>query len=86
MEEIQMSSAIFGVETGEDLHIVATTANSLEEINQFLQHPQCLEKTHQMLVAKAHLMPEHELRGAVTKPDNFHPSIVMVARKKLNNP
>lgn len=82
-----MSSAIFGVETGEDLHIVATTtANSLEEINQFLQHPQCLEKTHQMLVAKAHLMPEHELRGAVTKPDNFHPSIVMVARKKLNNP
>ena len=81
-----MSSAIFGVETGEDLHIVATTANSLEEINQFLQHPQCLEKTHQMLVAKSRLMPENELRRAVTNPDDFHQSIVTVAQKKLNNP
>lgn len=67
----------------ETLHDLASTLSTVGDANLILWHPNCAEKTKQMIVAKLHLFDDDDLQSI---PQDYHPKIHEVAQKKFGDP
>ena len=67
----------------ETLHDLASTFSTVSDANLILGHPNCAEKTEQMVVAKLHLFDDNELQSI---PQDYHPKIHEVVQKKFGGP
>ena len=71
------------VKNTEELHALAIGCRTLDEASAILDNPSCAEKTKNLIMAKIQLFDKAELTRVNKNPEQYHPDIVRVARRKL---
>jgi len=67
----------------EELHALAIGCATMDEASAILDNPHCAEKTKNLILAKIQLFDKAELARVNKNPEQYHPDIVRVARRKL---